>query len=112
MPKKIEDAEIIMSLSLAGLDPQGIFDESEINVQLSAWLDGITAENTAADYVALRRDLVDHDFLRRATDGAIYRINGARIQETLSETARDVNPRVVFAEVQLERRQRRTAFRQ
>ena len=112
MPKKREDAEVIMALSLLGLDPNGVFDESEINVQLSAWLDGITVENSAADYVALRRDLVDHGFLRRATDGAIYRIEQSRIEETIASSAAQIDPKKIYEETLKVRAERRTAHGQ
>ncbi len=112
MPKKREDADLVLALSLVGLDPVKSFDESDINVQLSAWLDGIAQENSAADYVAMRRDLVDHGFLRRATDGAIYRIEQARVDEIIAPSARDVDPKAIYAEVLQIRQQRREAFRQ
>jgi len=112
MPRSNDDSQIIMALSLLGLDPNQIYDESDINVELSAWLDGIADENGTADYVAMRRDLVDHGFLRRATDGAIYRISRERIDDTLSEAARSVNPKAIFTELELERHQRKEAFRQ
>ncbi len=109
MPKKQEDADVIMSLSLLGLDAEGLFEESEINVHLSAWLDDIGSD-TGLDYVTLRRYLVDHGFLRRASDGAIYRIRPERIDAVLSRDARDLDPKKVFAEVQFTRNERKQQF--
>lgn len=111
IPKKREDAEIALALSLTGLDFDGIYDESDINVQLSAWLEGIAVENSAADYVALRRDLVDSGFLRRSTDGAIYRIEQARVQQLLTPDAMQINPKEVLEEVETARDARRENFR-
>jgi hypothetical protein len=110
LPKKREDAEAVMALSLVGLDPDGIFDESDINLHLLAWLDGVSSEDGDADYVTLRRYLVDFGFLRRASDGAIYRVRSQRIEEVLAPSARAVDPKQVFAEVAAARSERRKTF--
>ncbi|MDA1077227.1 MAG: DUF2087 domain-containing protein [Proteobacteria bacterium] len=111
LPKKREDADVLMALSLSGLDRDGIFDETQINVHLSAWLDDISTQDSL-DYVTLRRDLVDSGFLRRASDGFVYRIQPDRIREVLSSEACAVDPKEIFAEVQSARDQRRRSFGQ
>lgn len=109
MPKKQQEADVIMALSLLGLDPGVFLEETDINVHLSAWLDDISSD-AGLDYVTLRRYLVDCGFLRRATDGAIYRICPERIDAVLPPGARDINPKQVFAEVQTARDQRKQQF--
>ena len=110
LPKKREDAEVVMALSLVGLDPDGIFDESDVNLHLAAWLDGIVSEDGLADYVTLRRHLVDSGFLRRASDGVVYRVRPERIDEVISPAAKTVNPKQIFAEVESARIERRKTF--
>lgn len=112
LPKKREHAEAVMALSLASLDPEGIYDESDINLHLSAWLDGIGSADGFADYVTLRRQLVDHGFLRRAADGVVYRIRAERIEQVLAPAARTVDAKRVFAEVESARNERRKTFGQ
>ena len=107
VPKKQHEAEIFMALSLVDMDPEGIFEETDINRHLSRWLESIAAQNGNADYVTLRRALVDHGFLRRASDGVIYRIRGERIDEVLTPAAKAVDPVAIFNEVQAARSQRR-----
>ncbi len=111
LPKKREDAEVLLALSLVDLDPEGIFDETDMNRHLSAWLAEISHEGGAADYVTLRRYLVDLGFLRRASDGLVYRVRGERVDEVLSTAAKSVDPKQIFYEVTQERRQRRGSFR-
>jgi hypothetical protein len=110
VPKKREEADAIMALSLVGLPAEGVYDESEINVHLSSWLDGISRE-TNLDYVTLRRYLVDYGFLRRAFDGAVYRIVQDRIEEVLSPEARLIDVKAIFEEVATAREERRRAHR-
>jgi len=110
LPKKRDDADVLLAMSLVGLDAQGIFDESDINLHLSNWLAGISDPTGSADYVTLRRALVDFGFLRRATDGLIYRIRVERIDETLTEDAKGVDPEQVFAMVAEERNSRRSSY--
>jgi hypothetical protein len=112
LPRKREDAEIFLALSLVGLDPDGFFDESKINIQLSSWLEGIASEDGIADYVTLRRQLVDNGFLRRASDGVVYRIKPERIDEVLSPSAKTVDVKAIFTEVKLARSSRRREFSQ
>lgn len=110
LPKKREDADVLLALSLAGLDADGIYDESDINLHLSSWLAGISDQGGSADYVTLRRSLVDFGFLRRASDGFVYRVRGERIDEVLSIPAQTVDATKIFAEVTQERMQRRGSF--
>lgn len=110
LPKKREDAEILLALSLVGLDPEGIFDETDINRHLSAWLAEISADGGSADYVTLRRYLVDLGFLRRASDGLVYRVRGERIDDLLSASAKGIDPKQIFNEVAQQRMQRRGSF--
>lgn len=110
VPKKREEADAIMALSLVSLSAEGVYDESEINVHLSSWLDGISRE-TNLDYVTLRRYLVDYGFLRRAFDGAVYRIVQDRIEEVLSPEARLVDVKAIFKEVATAREERGRAHR-
>ena len=63
--QKAEEADALMALALCQLDVDGLFDESDINLHLSRWLDGIAEENSSADYVTVRRAMVDVRFLRR-----------------------------------------------
>ncbi len=110
LPRKREDADVIMALSIAGMDPDGIFDESQMNVHLSAWLDGIADQQGNLDHVTLRRYLVDYDFLRRASDGVIYRIRPERIDEVLATEAKTIDAKALFEEEQTLRSVRRAAF--
>lgn len=110
LPKKREEADVLMSLSLSGLDASVFYDETDINRHLSAWLNIIVSENGLLDYVTLRRSLVDCGFLRRASDGAVYRVVSERVDGVLSSDARRVDPKWVFAEVESDRNERRARF--
>ena len=38
LPKKQRESEVVMALSIVGLDPDGFYDEADINLHLSGWL--------------------------------------------------------------------------
>lgn len=107
LPKKRQDAEVFLALSLVRLDPASFYEESEINVHLSAFLDIIASQEGSSDHITLRRYLVDFGFLRRSTDGAVYLISSERIDEVLPRNARDIDPKALFREVEMERLRRR-----
>ena len=107
LPKKRQDAEVFLALSLLGLDPAAYYEESEINIHLSAFLDIIASQKGSSDHITLRRYLVDYGFLRRATDGAVYLISPERIDEVLPHDARGIDLKALFAEVELEKLRRR-----
>lgn len=111
LPRQREERMALLALSVVHLDPEGIFDEAEINRHLIDWLDGISAPDSTADYVTLRRQLVDHGFLRRASDGLIYRVRAEPIAQALGDDARGLNVKALFAEVQADRSRRDAAFR-
>lgn len=110
LPRNPRDADLLMALALTGLDADAALDESEINLHLMAWLNGIVADN-GPDHVTLRRNLVDFGFLRRSSDGVIYRVERERIDEVLGPEAGSVDARAILAAVEAERRERREAFR-
>ena len=110
LPKKQQDAHAIRALSLVDLDPDKFYDEFEINKYLSAWLDIIGADDGLSDHVTLRRSLVDFGFLRRASDGAVYRVVPEMIDEYLSADAKLINPKEIFAEVEADRHARSKNF--
>ncbi|MEQ9452266.1 MAG: DUF2087 domain-containing protein [Pseudomonadales bacterium] len=110
LPRKQRDATALLALSLTRLDPVGIYDEVEIDQHLSDWLARISVDGQSVDHVTWRRALVDFRFLRRATDGAIYRIRPEVIDETLSADARTVDPLDVLREVEQIRQQRQSQF--
>lgn len=111
LPRNPEAAEAVMALALAGLNPDGYFDEAEINDHLSRWLDGISVSDSAADYVTVRRAMVDAGFLRRATDGVIYRVVGERIDTVLDASAKRVDPQVLLDAETTRREARQQAHR-
>ena len=110
LPKRQAHADIFMALSVVALDPEAFFDETEINLHLSAFLNGIASQDGFSDYVSFRRYLVDFGFLRRASDGAIYRLCPERIAEVLPSTARDIEPTAIFITVEMEKLARREKF--
>lgn len=106
LPRKRADAEVLLALSVAGLQADVFYDEADINVHLSGWLAVIADDSGNADYITLRRRLVDLGFLRRASDGAVYRLVPERIEIVLSPAARAIDPQRVFTDTQSERMQR------
>ena len=106
LPRKRQEADALMALALSGLDPEGIFEESEINLHLIQWLAGIALENSDADYVTVRRAMVDARFLRRATDGVIYRLVPERISESITVAAQDLDPGTILEAMSAAREER------
>ncbi len=107
LPRKQADAEVLLALSVVHLSADAFYAEAEINLHLSQWLAVIAASDGAADYITLRRRLVDLGFLRRADDGAIYRLVPERIDRVLAAQARTIDPDQVFIELEKERGERK-----
>lgn len=103
LPKKQNDRSALLALSLTALDPAGIFDEAEIDDHLSRWLAALQGTSAGVDHVTWRRALVDAGMLRRASDGAIYRIRPERVEAELTVDARSINPAQIFVEVERSR---------
>ena len=91
IPKKREEARLLMALSICQLELDGIYDESEIDHHLSDWLARLSESPEQVDHVTWRRGLVDFGFLRRATDGAIYRIRSELVDSVLADIDRLVD---------------------
>ncbi|MCP5181953.1 MAG: DUF2087 domain-containing protein [Pseudomonadales bacterium] len=96
VPRKQREADALLALSLVGLEPEGIFDETGIDTHLKTWLAPLAGEG-GVDHVTWRRALVDRQMLRRATDGAIYRLRRDGIAGKLSEDAAGVDASAIFA---------------
>ncbi len=110
LPKKQSERLALLALSLVPLDPEGIFDQAEIDAHIFAWLNGLSGFDGVIDHVTWRRALVDYGFLRRATDGAIYRIRPETLDEALTADARTVDAQAIFVEVELARDERKEKF--
>ena len=110
LPRKRKDAEVVIALAIVGLAPDAFHDESEVDAHLSAWLHIIGGNDGDLDHVTLRRSLVDYGFLRRASDGVVYRVVPERTDAVLSPGAQLVDPKRVFFEVQAEQHERRERF--
>lgn len=109
LPKKQADAEALMALSMTGLQADTLYDETEIDQHLSTWLNTIAAEGSLVDHVSLRRALVDFRFLRRASDGVVYRVVPERVSEVLSPAATRVDAKQIFIDVTAARKARSDA---
>ena len=110
LPKKQSERLALLALSLLPLDPEGIFDQAEIDAHISTWLNNLSGFDGVIDHVTWRRALVDYGFLRRATDGAIYRIRRETLDEALTAEARTVDAQAIFVEVELARDERKEKF--
>lgn len=109
LPKKADDTQLILALAISDLDPTTLHAEHDINVHLSAWLDGIASRSL--DYVTLRRYLVDYGFLIRERSGAWYRLMESRVSETVDVEARTIKVHEIFDDVRRERDARRRAYK-
>ena len=108
LPKRRADADILLALAAAGLDPAESYGEPEINEYLSTWL-GRFARTAYLDHVSVRRSLIDWGFLQRDPSGAEYSSNPARIDAVLAEDAKSVQPGDILASLRREREARRRA---
>lgn len=110
VPRKASEAETLLALSLLSLDPEGIFDEAEIDAHLTQWLHALRGDSAGVDHVTWRRALVDYGFLRRATDGAIYRIRAEALVAGLTAEAQALDIIALFTQARQERLERQQNF--
>ena len=108
MPKSMKDTEIFLALAASSFDPQFAYSESEINEHLIEWMEDFTRPS-ALDHVTVRRGLIDHHFLLRDQSGSSYTTNQTIINKVIDPSARSIQPRYIFEDVQREREERRRA---
>jgi hypothetical protein len=108
LPKKRAEADVILALAAAGLEPGRTYAERDINEYLSFWLEGF-AGPVGLDHVTVRRALVDSGYLLRDPSGHAYKANVAKIDAVLAEDARSVRPSDVLASLNEAREARRRA---
>jgi hypothetical protein len=73
LPRKRVDRQILFQSVVLTLSPDAEYTEKEIDAALEAWLEDV-APSIDIDHVALRRYLVDDEFLGRAPDGSAYSV--------------------------------------
>lgn len=106
VPKNRKDAEAFLALAASHVESRSVLTETELNEQLSDWLDGVANQN-ALDHVTLRRYLVDLGMLFRDAEGQNYQANQTVIGRYINPEARAIQPSVLSGEVELERAKRR-----
>lgn len=71
LPRKQRDRQIILKSVVLTMDRTAEYTEAEINKKLTAWLEDVGG-TINLDYVELRRQLVDEEFLGRSPGGFRY----------------------------------------
>jgi hypothetical protein len=77
LPRKPRDRHIVLRAAAQTLDQERSYSETEVNLALGEWL--VNAGTWLhLDHVTMRRDMVDHGYLRRDAAGTRYdvRVDG------------------------------------
>jgi hypothetical protein len=78
LPRKEADKHILLKSVALTLKVDTEYSESEFNEKLQIWLN-LVGEKVDVDHVALRRELVDAQYVIREQDGSKYRLNLSRV---------------------------------
>jgi hypothetical protein len=106
LPKKRSDREVLLALAKAGFASARVYREDEVNEYLQTW-PATFASSTSVDHVSFRRQLVDDRFLLRDAAGSAYRVNVAKLDAQIAESARSIDPGAVLVAVRLQREERK-----
>jgi hypothetical protein len=108
LPRKRVDRQILLQSVVLTLSPDAEYTEKEIDAALESWLETV-APSVDIDHVALRRYLVDDEFLGRTPDGAAYTVlaPGPRRIRFAPEVG-SVDVREVVAEAKRRRAEQKT----
>ena len=74
LPRKEADRHILLKSIALALNNDVEYTESEFNEKLQMWLN-LVGEKVDVDHVALRRELVDAQYIIREADGSKYRLD-------------------------------------
>lgn len=100
IPKRPADQELVLQLAASRFEPGKAYRESEVNEELSRWLETF-CEPFGIDHVTVRRLMVDSRLLARDKAGSTYRVVRTRTPRL------DVEPAQVLAEIKAERKARK-----
>lgn len=106
IPKRKSDRDLILALAAARFEPDRAYSESEVNVLLDGWLKTFCSPRRI-DYVTIRRFLIDMRYLRRDSEGRMYKLHGARLEGEITPAAQKIEPGEILAELELERGMRK-----
>ena len=106
LPKNRAELEVFLALAASVLDPQAVYSEPELNLQLAEWMADFT-HTARLDHVTVRRYLVDYRFLLRDQAGTRYRTNQVMINTAIEPDARSVLPARIYEQAHHQRAARR-----
>ena len=108
LPKKRSDQAVLLALASTRFKSGRVYRETDVNDALQAWLETFSSPLTL-DHVSFRRQMVDDRFLLRDAAGTAYRVNIAKLDLHLTESARSIDPGAVLAAARLQREERKRA---
>lgn len=71
LPRRDRDKAILLASATLWMDPDTVYSEAEVNGRLRSWLSEV-CPSLGLDFVTLRRELVDRNYLDRDDSGRHY----------------------------------------
>jgi hypothetical protein len=100
LPKRPADQELLLQLAASRFDARKAYRESEVNGELSRWLETFCSP-FGIDHVTMRRLMVDSRLMTRDRAGSSYRVSVGKTRKLQAEPAQ------VLAEIRAEREARK-----
>ena len=108
-PRDPVDERVLLKSAVFPFEPDRIYNEAQINIQLEQWLEQI-GTTLFVDHVKLRRYLVDAGYLRRDRAGRAYRVNGAKVTEGFEAGIDSLDPSAIVESAREQAERRKQAY--
>lgn len=109
LPKKPVGFHVLLISAIIGLDPGKEYAESEINAELQRWV--LTfGSNFSLDPIALRRYLIDANYLSRDPAGKVYRLQTADQRYSFDPEIRSIDLEGLIKKAKEDREKRKQQY--
>ncbi len=110
LPRKHRDRQILLHSVALCLSPDRFYSERELNREILLWLSEVGMK-LEVDHAALRRYLIDDNYLERAADGSSYRRSRSRCADLFASDVDELDPRAIVENALIAAREHRDRFR-
>ncbi len=109
LPRRERDKAILLASATLWMDPESVYSEAEVNERLQEWLRDV-CPSLGLDFVTLRRELVDRNYLDRDDSGRHYAPGRGPISWRFAHDVGGLDPREAIDRAITEKAERKKAY--
>lgn len=109
LPRRDRDKAILLASATLWMDPDSVYSEAEVNERLQSWLSEV-CPSLGLDFVTLRRELVDRNYLDRDDSGRHYAPGRGPVSWRFADDVGRLDPRQTITRGITEKSERKKAY--